>query len=614
MDVPPAWTVGLRRVPEPGESLSGFVARVAAAEGLPNTLELTSIGGAVWSRRPELSRGAQDLSDLEACLRLDAGELGRMSYPVDPLRAGRRLFGGISIDKRNIVHNERRFSPTTLARRGFHKAEWQLRPFPFCRESWELLASRCPDPDCRATQGWYHASGVDLCDKCGEPLGRADHGTVALEHRPALGAAIGIMHPDTSRRRRSIGMLPAALKDASPGDLLDLLVAVAGVHEPDVRCHADRLAIRTTTDPAVLTAAIAEAWRTLTKWPDGFQALAADRISTRVGRAGDGNRGATMRLLNVTMEKSPPPVLVDFVSGLRRSIAATVSMHAIGCRAAAELPQLKATALASLRRRGALTTVFALPGNEPQPYLDRHEVETLSEALQSSLPLNHVATALGISDHGVEQLETLGLLAFETSHATMATDGPQRVHRSSLERLTTALTASAVEPPSDPIRLGTVMRSIGGRLKPWGSIIETMLSGRVKYAIVPGPQPIMRRVLVDPSDAPDLIGAVYVPPDGAVFLSMMSKADALDVLNLHPRYGAATLKRWPSDTSSDRTVPTTEVLEMSRRLVSLGELVARTGRSAQTLVATLTKNGVSTDAPWASRNQAEAALFGRGGR
>ncbi len=614
METAPVWTVGTRRQPEPGESLSGFLARVAAAEGLPNTFELTAIGGAVWSRRPELSRGAPDFSGLESCLRLDAGRLDAMSYPVDPLRPGRRLFGGLSIDKRNIVHDERRFSPTTLARLGYHKAEWQLRPFPFCRESWEFLGSRCPDPDCGARQGWYHASGVDLCDQCGEPLERARHGTVAPEHRPALEAAVDLLHPDPARPQRSKAPLPADLSHAANGDLLDLLVAVAGVHDPDIRCQSDRLSIRTKADPVALTTAMAHAWRTLTTWPEGFQTLAADRISTRVGRAGDGNRGATMRLLQVTTEDGASPVLADLVGNLRRSIAATVSERAIGCRAAAQLPHLKATALAALRRRGVLSTVFAISGNEPQPYLDRREVETLSETLRFSLPLNHAAKALGISDHGVEQLETLGLLAFEGSPATIAVDGSHRVNRSSLKRLTTALTASAGAPSSDWIRLTAIMRSIGGRPKPWGPIMGTMLEGRVKYAIVPGQRSIMRCVFVDPAHAAILIRSIYVAPAGAAFLSMMSKGDALDVLNQHSRHGAAVLKRWPSAMSSDRTVPVTDVLAMSRRLVSLGELAARTGRSAQTVVVMLTKNRVSTDGPWTSRDEAEAALFGRRGR
>ncbi len=614
MENAPVWTVGTRRAPEPGESLSGFMARVAAAEGLPNTLELTSIGGATWSRRPELSRGAPDFSGLESCLRLDAGELDAMAYPVDPLRPGRRLYGGLSIDKRNIVHDERRFSPTTLARLGYHRAEWQLRPFPFCRESWEFLGSRCPDPDCGARQGWYHASGVDLCDQCGEPLERARQGTVAPEHRPALEAALDLLHPDPARRRRGGKPLPADLSDTATGDLLDLLVAVAGVHDPDIRCRSDRLSIRTKADPVALTTAMAHAWRTLTSWPDGFQTLAADRISTRVGRAGDGNRGATMRLLQVATERGASPVLADLVRDLRRSIAATVSTRAVDCRTAARLPHLKVTTLTALRRRGVLSTVFAISGNEPQPYLDRREVEALSGALRSSLPLNHAAKALGISDHGVEQLETLGLLAFEGAPGTIPVDGSHRVNASSLERLTTALTASAVEPSSDWIGLPTVMRSIGGRLKPWGPIMKTMVEGRVKHAIGPGRRSIMRRVLVDPADATTLIRSVYVPPAGAAFLETMSKGDALEVLNQHPRHGAEALKRWPSATSSDRTVPVSDILAMSRRLVSLGELVARTGRSAQTVVVTLTKNGVPTDGPWTSRDEAEAALFGLGQR
>lgn len=606
----PIWTVGRRRAPEPGESLNGFIARIASSEGLPNTLELTSIAGAVWSHRPELSRGTSDFTGLAACLRMDAAELESMSYPLDPERPGRRLFGSVSIDKRFIVHDERRFSPTTLGRRGIHMREWQLRPFPFCRASWEYLACRCPDPDCVTKQRWYHASGVDLCDKCGEPLVRVTHGTVPPEHRAALEAALDLMHPDAARRRRSLQLLPAALNGIAPGDLLDLLVAVAGVQDPDIRCPSDRFIFRKAAEPAVLTGAIAHAWRTMTSWPAGFEKLAADRIATRAGRFGDGNRGATMRLLDIVTDQKAPPILIEVVNNLRRSIAGTVSSRGIGCKGAGRMPYVKATMLVALRRRRMLSTVFALDGNEPQPYLDRNEVEELSAALRSSVPLNHAATALGIADHGVEQLETHGLVTFERRMGTMASDGSYRVTSSSLEILTTMLIASAGMPMPGWIRLKTVMRMVGGRSKPWGPIIDKMLNGGVKYAIVPGSQPVLRRILVDPANARKLIELVYVPPVGANFLSMMSKDDALDVLNLHSRHARTALKQWPSTNSSDRTVPVAKVLDLSQQLVSLGELVARTGRPAKSVVAMLMEHGVSSDACWSRRDKAEAALFG----
>lgn len=606
----PDWTVGCRRMPEPGESLSGFMARTAAAEGLPNTLELTSIAGAVWSRRPELSRGEPAFADLAACLRVDVAELEAMSYPIDPGRPDRRVFGGVSIDRRFIVHDERRFSPTTLSRQGIHLKEWQLRPFPFCRESWEFLASRCPDPDCGSRQRWYHASGVDLCDKCGEPLVLAKHGKIPPEQREALEAALDLVHPDADRRRRSIGRLPAMLNGLDPGDLLDLLVAVAGVHDPEIRCASDHLVFRMGTEPAALAGAIADAWRTLTTWPEGFMTLAADRIAIRNGRFGDGNRGATMRLLDVVMEQSAPPILVKVVTDLRQAITETVSMRGMGSKAAGRLPFLTSTALVALRRQGVLRTVFALDGNEPQPYLDRHEVEALSEALRSSVPLNHAAAALGIADHGVEQLETRGLVTFERSAGTMTRDGSHRVTSSSLGALTARLVASAAPGAAGWMKLPIVVRMIGGRSKPWGPIVEGLLGGRLRYAIAPGPQPLLRRIVIDPADARRLAEMVYMPPGDAVFLPMMSKNDALEVLNLHARHAGAALKHWPSAKTSDRTVPVAEVLELSRRLVSLGELVARTGRPVKSVVAMLTDNGVPVDAPWSPRDEAEAALFG----
>jgi hypothetical protein len=610
MQGPPAWTVSEAFAPEPGESLNGFVARAAAAEGLPNALELTSLAGAVWPHRPELSRGSADFSILGACLGTEVDRLEAMSYPIDPQHPDRRLFRGISVDRRFLVHNERRFSPTTLARRGVHLAEWQLRPFPFCRDSWELLAARCPDPDCSATQRWYHASGIDLCDRCGEPLVNAVHGTVPEGDRTALGAALGLFDTDPACRADSVSLLPVALRDVEPGDLLDLLVAVAGVHEPGIRCPSDRLVFRVTAEPGVLSAAVADAWRTLTKWPEGFHDLASDRIATRAGRFGDGNRGATMRLLEAADDVMASPVLARLVTDLRHSIRSNASERGIGCRAAGGLPYVRATALVALRRQRVLSTVFAIDGDEPQPYLDRLEVQALSDALRSSVPMNNAAHLLGIPDHGVEQLETLGLLAFERLVGTIAADGAHRVTAASLDGLTTALTRVDDRPPPDWVTLSSVMRSIGGRAKPWGPVIATLLHGAVNYAILEGSQPVLRRVVVDPTQALVLAASIYVAPPQATFLSLMSKGDALELLNLHNRHGSAILQRWPSDQSNARTVPVSDILALARRHVSIGELVARTGQPARALAAMLATSGVPIDGPWADRRDAEAALFG----
>lgn len=111
---------------------------------------------------------------------------------------------------------------------------------------------------------------------------------------PDLRTALGLVHPDADRRSASADELPDRLRRVPGGDLLDLLVAVAGVHSPDLRCPSMKQTLRSHADPLAICAAVAAAWRILREWPTAFQRLASERIATRPGNG------------NVTEARSDP--------------------------------------------------------------------------------------------------------------------------------------------------------------------------------------------------------------------------------------------------------------------------------------------------------------------
>jgi hypothetical protein len=597
---------GLHR-PRQGESLSGFVARAAAQEDLPNVHELTSMAGIVWSQRPEPSRGDCDLEPLARFLRLAPSELSDRSYPRDPHRLGRRLYFGASVDRRHLVHGERRFSPATLREEATHLATWQLRPFPFCERSGELLVSHCSDAQCGTRQGWYHAAGIALCDVCGEPLQRAGAGRVPEQNLGDLRSALGIVHPDPERRRASFAVLPPALREADPGDALDLLVAVAGVHSPAIRCRADTRIIRRGADPLAVCAAMAEAWRIAIRWPQGFEDLAAHRIATRAGRFGDGNGGATMHFLDLPSNPAAPAPLSALVSDLRRSLG-QAGQRGIGSNPASSLPHLTATGLVRMRREGALATVFALVDGEPQPLLVRSEVQALSAALKRSVPNGTAASRLGVTEDGVRQLVAADLLATVRASA-MRREREQKIDIASVEELTGRFESSAASLGEGWLLLTAVLRMIGGREKPWAPIVQVLLAGTVRFALGAGARPLLGRVSVEPQAVTSLIGLETPELGSARGPDRVTRTDALVLLNLHQRHAASVLARWPE--GPGRVVPVEELLELARDRISLGEVAARMDVHAVEVKRMMWRLGIESDGPLASRQEVERAMLCR---
>lgn len=604
---------GTSRRPENGESLNGFIARVAAAEFLPNTLEITALGGAMWSHRPELSRERGEMAGVASFLRTDPDLLAGMVYQLDPERPGRRMFYGSSIDKRFLVHNERRFSPASISENETHLAVWDLQPFPFCERSGQLLTARCPDPNCGRIQRWYHSNGIGLCDICGEPLANATSATVPSEDLPDLRTALGLVHPDADRRSASADELPDRLRHIPGGNLLDLLVAVAGVHSPDLRCPSMKRALRSNADPLAICAAVAAAWRILREWPTAFQRLASERIATRPGRFGDGNKGATKDMLDLDDSPATPPVLVKIVADLRNFITEHGKRYGIGTNPASRSMPFMTRDLAAARRRGDLSTIFALVKGEPQPLLDLSELTKLTRSLAFSSTMTDAALRLGISVDGVCQLVALGRLD-ESSARTLRRKGDEpRVTNASVDDVLSKLeegseTASCFDVDEAGIPLSTIMRSIGGGHKPWGAIVTSLLDGRFRYRIKPGKNPIVRRIVVEPAMMRWSRSIDRSPPDGTATFSAMSRSDAMSVLNLHERH-ANVLDRWRPSATCRTRIPTEPLLEMAAELISLGEMTARMGCSAIEADRLLQEHHIEREGPWCKRREVEIAFF-----
>jgi len=580
-----AWRVTTPLPPIPGESGDGYGARVAAAEFIPRLFDLTSMAGASFTHRAALSqldgKGVRIIAD---CLGIEANDLAErcMRHGEEPRRTA---FFGSHIDRQHVAPTTRRFAPASLLISPHHRALWKLRPFPFCEETWQLLTDTCPNDACATVQRWRWTGGIDLCDRCGEPLTRANVEDVPAHLRDTLAQAIGTIHPDPERRAASSAALPSDLAALGPAALLDLLCAVAGVVDPSIRFPVGKRLISPKAGAPRVAEAVAGAWTVLAGWPSAFESLAAKRLSTRQGRFGDGNGEATVDFLELPsrcrLDPSVEVVIRELAAGLASNASAGYSPRDAASRSGAT-----SSALVKARRDGFIPTVFHLADRGPVPLLERNAVDAL--AGDARVLHHHAAAELGVTSRAVEEMVRLGIL--NPAQAAPGRSG-EGIARSSLDTLRRRVEANACQ-IADGIPLDAAMRGTGGRLKPWASAFGALLDGTLHYWLADGADCVTGRIVV----AREAVALLRTLPDLPVdpadpYERNMSKGDAADALNLQPN-AFSFLAEWPSSNGWARTVPTEWVEAAARRHISAAEISIRLGMASVSVRALMRAEGI----------------------
>lgn len=567
----------MRTVREPiaGESLDGYLAYRAERMGLPNILEIAELAGIDGHCRVRVSRCDSGFEDLGDLLGMPAATLEELASPSSAERWRRRFFG-LSLHVMHVERDRRVFAPEALARSPHHRALWDLRPFPFDEGTWEILVHRCPDPDCLRPQGWHHTRGIDSCDGCGRLLAGETGAVVPYELRPFLRDALGLVHPDPDRHAACAEILPAILRDVDRGELLDLLVGLTGVVDPDLRSKHSRWCIRPNAEPVRVLRAVARAWPLLVGWPDAFEALALDRASTTPRGRGDGNEGATSRFLSMSRTLAAPNGLSRILEVERRRLE-DAGRNAIAASAANALPGLRAGDVSRARREGRIRTVASMRRGLFIPMLVRAEVEQFSSDFAETLPLRRAAAMLGCGRLGVEQLSVMGLLGPQGPELPLTGNEP-RVSVAGLRALSDRLESNSTKTASKAIALSEALRSYGGGSKPVGPLVQAVLRGDLVAEATPGDGPILSRLLVSECDASAIRGLSFdrTAHGGRLFVDTVSGEEAAHELNLRSTKCAPLLLGWKQEGKMP-FVPVPWLLEVMEVGVSVGEIAMRLG-------------------------------------
>ncbi len=514
-----------------GESLDGYVARIAAAHHFPRMAELTQLAGAEATGRQHASFCSKEGLDVLAdCLRVDPAQLHHHS-PNWSLGAAALNMFGVEVPRDLLHFAYRRYSPASLGNSAHHRALWNVRIFPFCEESWEYLLDRCPNPSCNHRLEWRRTLGVDLCDLCGEPLVRGQATRVPEEYRAQLRGLVGLIHPDPARREASRSQLPPRLAGMESADLLELACALATVVDHRTARPLGRQTATLGEPAKLIVAALAQTWPLLCGWPSAFEALLAGRINAHAKQRGDGNGGASHRLLSrarvSSLSPAPQALLCDFIEECRAARDRGLTAHQASKVSGAHL-----RTLVKMRRAGELPSVLALDGQRLHVLFDREAVEQLARRHTPSKRLVRASANLGIPGYALRELMWLGLI--KEAPLPPGRKGKHTVDEASLAQFTRRLCGNlGVSDRRFPVRLSDLMVQLGGRPKPWAAVLAAISNGELAAALTPGKGPIAERIRL-PDDV-DLKAPAFALNSGMDWADVpVSKRECADILGLSP--------------------------------------------------------------------------------
>lgn len=149
----------------PGESLRGYLKRLAEVSGLDSVRHLD----AVCQQPHERMHRLNDMGELAEMLALDAAELETMRFKR--VKDDKGYFRGCLIPAAFINFKSMRCCPQCLLEAPYHRNAWDLAFVHVCPIHATHLIDRCPG--CEKPLSWERPS-VIACGNCGQHLGRRE--------------------------------------------------------------------------------------------------------------------------------------------------------------------------------------------------------------------------------------------------------------------------------------------------------------------------------------------------------------------------------------------------------------------------------------------------------
>lgn len=574
------------------EYLMGLVLKTASDNLHLNVAAILAAAGYPHARSFDLTLNRLDLArELARVLGTKRDELERLTFhkvrSFDALATV--TFLGAESSSYDLVTRRRRVSGTTLRSHPFHRAVWAHGLLPYCPVSLDLLIDRCPG--CDGKLDWYRAStanepqwrsrDVNAIFRCGDPACGLDlrtasstrlDGHVAVSYRRMA----GLVAP--ADRHGGTWALHPGLRDLPPGSTFELGWSLARIFAEDgvprARCK------QLTSDVIIASLHLAE--QLLSGWPDHLRG--AFETDAREEQPGIVQRRLG-RLRNLTRANAAWPEIGDLVRRTypdmlerRRKSLRSLNPSVVTRTMATAIAGMHTATFARAAESGGLAALSSSGSRRAFQDFEVASVERLRDAKDGSIPCDAVSERLGISYHGVEQLVIKDLLEAEEHLALAAVYEVPRVKRHSLDKLIDGLVAAARSEAGDGyLPLRTVVKCLAGE-KPWSSIFQAMLDGRLPFHFAEASTKVCRGIAV-PASGVDMLRSFSFDRSAHPsfrFAHDMSRRDVEEALNLVPGTLQAALDQELGPDRSRGRIAVSDVEAIAQRAISAAEISART--------------------------------------
>lgn len=602
------------------ESFNGAVARWAASAWIERMLDVTRVAGVEWGHvQTAAAAEEKDIRALAAEMEVDPKELLMRAMPnIGPGVGNRRftMFNGLILPTTLIEKKRRRFAPASLRTASYHRALWNIRLFPCCLETGQMLIDHCGNAECPGGElGWRHTLGIETCEFCIADLTHSKSSKIPSDLLAQLRPIANLFSPE--KRGEALSSLPIAIADDEGQVAIDLLLRLLPVADPSLWPFRYRLH---QANPLELAKAVATSWRIMKAWPDEFSDFVVTKVAERAERHRDGNEGETSRFLRTGKSAHVSAKIAKIIGDLRNEVdlkgekARDIAKAILPIKRVSKILGIGTTEVAQLRRDGIISVKLVLDDHgRLQPMFDRHEIEALAKDIASRLGIDSLAWKLGISRNGVEQLVELEHLELLDRPFFLARYGiPQTTNASRDELLDLLDQAAVLETDDGLIPLFTAVKVIGGRVKPWGSIFSMLIDGSLPFRIKAGSQALVRRILVRKRDLSMIEGleAAKIPVAKIAPSQLISKADASEILNIGPREVTDIFADVPTQKGQRaKSLPIQRVLELGSRHITSAELGLRRNVSVHKAYEDALVSGVPYLGPAGFCRQAAVAKF-----
>lgn len=532
--------------PKPGESLNSLLARAACANVVERPSDLLNHICSPTLRPDYIAFTKIEFTDaLAQLLSIEALALRALFHPA-VVREKETLVDwyGTPLPRCLVETEVRRYSPGSLRRAGYHRAQWMIRPLEFCSKSLEFLKSDCPK--CGATLGWKKTLGITVCEYCGGSLKHHRAPRLSPEYCADAVAAAQLVSPLAHKRRRALRLLPAPFFEWEPGDAFVAVLELATIfgsrasQESSSASQTEygRLARVRTPD-------FVQGYRLLRGWPDSIN----DALS-RILNERPTNRQASqtylhgirsrswrlpMREIQKSIRQRLPDVLlahgISFKPYRDAQKAALVRQNLISGADASAKYGIRNQTIARLKDKGRCVRA-TLNVRRGVTLFDDAQLKNSILAFRANLAPHGCCRIIGVPLFSVEALANVGLVDPVTDHDALLLAGTPLYESSSVRRLAERLLRIQIHERHASRAVSVFRRQF--HPETCAEAVRALLDGRLRIVRRDDNDlPVLKRLWVDEIEATEFATSIRprARPEGTV-----SCAGAGPILGLHEVY------------------------------------------------------------------------------